>query len=1149
MKNDSSPSNSPQYLLNLSAGEVESIYGDIRGVMTSDGSILRRYGVARDIFGRLADLATRKNGIVFTGLLSRVDHILHILDDARCDRELKYRIHQLRFCLSNTERFDQPTLEKRISEECSTLCRWVELLTGYPVPVDLRIGYNRNSEKRGGLAKSNRYLRIIVDRLEGEMVYGRIDDGDMTAVRVALRGNSMQEESDFRYLASCLTEGSQINLVDFTGETKGILYPGIIIYEPDYLIDISGIAECFEIYADSPAVGLLKRLEPEKTSFAMLLGSFAGELLDETLHKGADQVFDYRESVKKFFRHNALKIAVCEDLSNNFHNCAATQQLNIERALSKDLPEGVPDYDAESTVLEPSFFSEILGLQGRMDMLQTDFSVLVEQKSGKGEWGSDEHGSPRVKESHFVQLLLYQALLRYSSGMKKSAPKSFLLYSKYPRPLVSPGIAPRLLSKALGIRNMLVRQEIDLAMGNGFRRLLDLTPDSMNEKKVSEKLWRGFIKPRLQECLSPLHTSDKLTLRYVARLMQFVAMEQLCSKTGFNGETMTTGFSGIWKTQLADKKANGEICDNLVINAVPIASRKSVDGVSLIFNNPENVSSLNFRRGDIVVLYPYKKGEIPDIRRVIAHRGTIEELNSDGIRVRLRASQSNPRIFLGDNLWAVEHDYLDSSYRSNLRGVFSFLSAPADRRSLILGSRRPMVEMIAAKLHRDYGAFNEMVRHAMQSRDIYAVIGPPGTGKTSHGLMNILREELCNDDSAVILTAYTNRAVDEICSKLVEDGISFMRLGSETGCDPAYHSYLQGTIIGECGSVSEVRNVIRAIKVVVGTVRSLSVSGSYLFRLKRFSLAIIDEASQILEHEILPLFSSVTSGRPSVGRFVMIGDHKQLPAVVRQNIEQSAVRDPELNKIGMIDCRNSFFERFLSMVRRGSDGTYPKEYVYELSCQGRMHRDISIVASELFYGGSLGIIPLPHQIESLRRVESDRFTGNLLNNHRVVFCQTNSPDNGLSRNVNRADAEAVAAFLKEILDREGEKFNSETTVGVIVPYRNQIAEIRRVISEHGISGLDGILIDTVERFQGSQRDYIIYDFTVSHLRQLSFLTSTRFVDNGHLIDRKLNVALTRSRSHLILIGDEKLLCRDPLFNRLLSMDCVRRVEADRLENL
>ena len=105
-------------------------------------------------------------------------------------------------------------------------------------------------------------------------------------------------------------------------------------------------------------------------------------------------------------------------------------------------------------------------------------------------------------------------------------------------------------------------------------------------------------------------------------------------------------------------------------------------------------------------------------------------------------------------------------------------------------------------------------------------------------------------------------------------------------------------------------------------------------------------------------------------------------------------------------------------------------------------------------------------------------------------------------------------------------------MGVIVPYRSQIMAIRNAIAEKEIKNTERISIDTVERFQGSQRKYVIYSTTIKRLSQLSFLTANRFEENGSVIDRKLNVALTRTQSHIVIIGCGSLLCRDFLYSKL-----------------
>jgi len=94
--------------------------------------------------------------------------------------------------------------------------------------------------------------------------------------------------------------------------------------------------------------------------------------------------------------------------------------------------------------------------------------------------------------------------------------------------------------------------------------------------------------------------------------------------------------------------------------------------------------------------------------------------------------------------------------------------------------------------------------------------------------------------------------------------------------------------------------------------------------------------------------------------------------------------------------------------------------------------------------------------------------------------------------------------------------------------------VRNAIESYGIAPLNDITIDTVERYQGSQREVIIYGFTVHHQAQLDFLTEQTFTEEDATIDRKLNVVMTRARQHLFMVGNAALLRTNRLFAQLLQ---------------
>ena len=94
--------------------------------------------------------------------------------------------------------------------------------------------------------------------------------------------------------------------------------------------------------------------------------------------------------------------------------------------------------------------------------------------------------------------------------------------------------------------------------------------------------------------------------------------------------------------------------------------------------------------------------------------------------------------------------------------------------------------------------------------------------------------------------------------------------------------------------------------------------------------------------------------------------------------------------------------------------------------------------------------------------------------------------------------------------------------------------IRREIARLDVPALEKISIDTVERYQGSQRDVIIYSFTVQRPYQLDFLTANSLMEDGCTIDRKLNVAMTRARKQLLMTGKAEILRRNEIFAQLIS---------------
>ena len=1117
-----------------------SFFDQLEDIATADIPIRERYYVLRDTFKRIVNQAIALNSINFIGLFAKLDYIIKQHDIPAEDAIL---IHDTRKVLNAIHDTADNDLTTSLPYDIKATALLVSAINGrMSIPQSLARLFPKKDRKTRWSKIDINMLRVVVNSWDDDYIYVT-EEQNASEMKVCYGAQNRylthNGKGDWTYLKQILAKDSQLNLVRIRME-ENVCMPELIIFEPDYLIDITTIASCFETYAESPYVNMVNRLKPQANTVHIHLGNLAGRFLDDTVHS---REVSFGEGVMEFFKANTISLTSCDDMNDRgtvdmFYTDARMQKQNIQRLIGERLPREIDEYDPKAVVLEPTFFSEVLGIQGRLDFLhdKEGRTTIIEQKSGKGAFvpfsaPGFNPNRPEPQEKHLVQLSLYRALFSYEFRKHSDELRHFmLLYSKYSEGLVSIANLPELTLRAIRMRNLLTWCDTTQT-SNGLRVLEKLTPEMLNRKGVTGRLWDEWTRPELDRLLSPIHDASPLERAYYFRFMEFVEHEHLLSKVG-NKTKDDSGFAAIWLDTLEDKRAAGNIYEELTISSFGQNKDGMVESISLNFAREQSADTSNFRKGDIVILYPYKADATPNACAQMVNRASIKEITTEGVELVLRNSQTDRQVFdtPDGTFWAIEHDMFESSSRALYSAMHSFLSASKQRRDLILSQRQPTIDE-HVHMRGEYGAFNTLVERAKQSRDLFLVIGPPGTGKTSFGLLNILKEELTDPHSNVLLLSYTNRAVDEICSKLMESQIDFLRIGSPLNCDEAYHDHLLSERVQQCRTSKEVKDVISGMRVFCATTAALN-ANIHLFKIKHFDLAVIDESSQILEPHLIGLLSAQSGGRDAISRFVLIGDHKQLPAVVQQTPEESHVDDDELRSIGLTDCRLSLFERLLSNFK--TDHGYDPRYVYMLTRQGRMHRDIAEFPNYAFYGNRLEVVPLHHQTLPTEICHSQNGIEQMLRTRRIAFVAAQKPRAATSVKTNQVEAEMIAATVVQIYNICKDRFDESQTVGVIVPYRNQIATIRGAIDRYGIGVLHNITIDTVERYQGSQRDYIIYGFTVQQPYQLNFLTNNVFEEDGMVIDRKLNVAMTRARLHLVLVGNPDILRENYTFYNLLE---------------
>ena len=940
------------------------------------------YKQMRDLLERICRAQMQSGSLQMTDLSARISFIAAKTGLSVGEQN---RLHTFRLTSNQIlNRRLEPNREKLL-RDVKTLAFLVRKLSGENIPDELyRLLPRADATYLVAPPARERVRRMRVCFQYADEQYLYVTPLDEVSERPYLvRYNIPQINEEFAETCKLLWQHAQMNLLDVAIDETGILTPSFIVLEPDYLIDISSLAECFRDYGHHPGNYFLSRMQPIENARPLLLGNIANLFLDEWIHAPNEDI-DYRTCMQKAFRRYPIELAACPDLRDRekerqfFDDCKLHFE-HIRETVNDTFHTAGYELDKTDAVLEPSYICEALGLQGRLDYMQRDMSSFIEMKSGK----ADEYairGKVEPKENNKVQMLLYQAVLQYSMGMDHRKVKAYLLYTRYP--LLYPSRPSwAMVRRVIDLRNRIVADEYGIQLHNNpeytARKLEEINASTLNERGLRGHFWETYLRPpidRFQEKLQRLSAIEK---SYLYAVYNFLTKELYTSKSGDVDYEGRTGAASLWLSTLAEKCEAGEIIYNLRIRenhaadehkAYLLLVRSDFEEKELpetvADNDIQNVLP-NFRQGDAIILYERNCGT-DNVTNKMVFKGNIEHLTDYEISIRLRATQQNPSVLPADSLYAIEHDTMDTTFRSMYQGLYAYLSATQERRDLLLAQRPPKFdESLDSLVSQAKDDFTRVALKAQAAQDYFLLIGPPGTGKTSCALKKMVETFHADKGVQILLLSYTNRAVDEICKSLasIRPAVDFIRVGSELSCDETYRTHLIENELASCNRRSEVYERIRSCRIIVGTVAAIS-GKPELFRLKHFNVAIIDEATQILEPQLLGILCARgEEGGNAIDKFILIGDHKQLPAVVLQSSEQSAIYEESLMSIGLTNLKDSLFERLYRncTARQSSLTSHPS---YDMLCrQGRMHPEVALFANRAFYGGRLISVGLPHQLE------------------------------------------------------------------------------------------------------------------------------------------------------------------------------------------
>lgn len=424
----------------------------------------------------------------------------------------------------------------------------------------------------------------------------------------------------------------------------------------------------------------------------------------------------------------------------------------------------------------------------------------------------------------------------------------------------------------------------------------------------------------------------------------------------------------------------------------------------------------------------------------------------------------------------------------------------------------------------------ETVNKVLHAKDVAIVHGPPGTGKTTT-LVEAIYETL-HRESQVLVCAQSNMAVDWISEKLTDRGVNVLRIGNPSRVNDKMLSFTYERRFESHPDYPQLWSLRKAIRELYSQNRkganresmhqkinalkdrateleirinetlfsearviacTLVSSANRLLTGKKFGTLFIDEAAQALEAACwIPIRKA--------DRVVLAGDHFQLPPTVKS---PQALREGLGNTLMQAIANNQ------------------PDAVSLLKLQYRMNDEIMRFPSEWFYGGMLQSAP-----EVKYRSILDFDTPITWVNTEEMDCNEEFIGESYGR-INKPEAELTISQLKEYITKIGrERFLGERIdVGVISPYKAQVQYLRQLIKKDAFFKpyRQLITVNTVDGFQGQERDVIL----------ISLVRANEKGEIGFLGDlRRMNVAITRARMKLIILGNAATLTRHSFYKKL-----------------
>ncbi|MFB6077770.1 MAG: AAA domain-containing protein [Halarchaeum sp.] len=856
--------------------------------------------------------------------------------------------------------------------------------------------------------------------------YGERDLAEVTVAPTPADAVTVTLWGKWSETAEYLEPGMELLVTDpdereWDGETQySTSGDSYVVVEPDYLVDVTDVRE----WVQCPRQYYLSKLSGLPLKYPVTKGTLVHEVFGDLL-RGRD----LDDAIDDAVDDAGLELGLLGEDPASVREEVRQHASAIEGWLNQGLLTEEDEWRSEYTLVSDTF-----GIKGRCDAIRR--GMPVELKTGK-----NTNRDPRFHDK--IQAAAY-ALMLEERGIE--ADTGTLLYTKNAAvdrseeggdlsPAKEFSIGKGLLEFVVRSRNRLAAMEHGMTVPTGH--------------EANAKCEYCFSQDACMVVSGRLGQESKAG--QIGRLLPEAErdyFEELYEAVETERREVMREYAKLWEQTPEERAAD----DRAVIGLEPAGREELPDGRWRLRASRPSAASSKIREGDRVL------ASDGDPVHGDAEMGRVEALDADEVVVTtdepldLRRLDVYPSELSVARMLTALHDFV--------------LKGDERRRDVLFGRESPAFRDDHEEIVPNNDAQDAAVNRALNAEDFALVHGPPGTGKT-YTIATLVRE-FVERGERVLLSAFTNRAVDNALEAIEEQGVdSCVRVGTETGVRADMQEYRLGNV----GGPHEQADRLESAPLVAATTATC---GSRVMRSQDFDVVLVDEASQLTEPGTL---AAINRG----ARFVLVGDHHQLPPVVRAGGRLST----------------SLFERLIE--------EHPEAGVL-LESQYRMRQRIQAFSSTEFYDGALRPASADVATQSLADlgVSTERVVDG------VGFVQVEGTSDA---HIDPVEAERVTDIVTDYLDAG----LNPADVGVIAPFRAQVGEIGRRVP-------DGVAVDTVDRFQGSSKEVIVVSFVAT-----GALDGPIFEDY-----RRLNVALTRAKKSLVLVGDAAALRTDGFYARMLD---------------